>query len=385
VELVSDVTRQHALQTQLLHAQRMDAVGRLAGGVAHDFNNLLSVILTYASSLAEELPDEEQRAQAVEIERAGQRAADLTRRLLAFSRKQVLRPEVLPVAASLRELEKMIGRLIGEHIQLSVDLGESAGHVRMDPSQLEQVVVNLAVNARDAMPDGGRLTIEARDVELVGGGALAPGPYVRIRVCDTGVGMDEATLARIFEPFFTTKPKGKGTGLGLAMVYGAVQQSDGAIDVASAVGAGTSFTVHLPRVAAPSPVAAEESEPVPRGRGERVLVVEDEPQVRATLRRFLVAGGYDVAEAANGDEGLAAFREARYDLVLTDLVMPGTGGIALGRAIGALGATPVLYMSGYSEEVVSGKERIPDDRFVQKPFDRRTLLERVAAAVGKAA
>jgi PAS domain S-box-containing protein len=392
VQLVADVTNPQLLQAQLTQSQKMEAVGQLAGGVAHDFNNLLSVILTFASSLREELPEGELRSCAAEIERAGHRATALTRQLLAFSRKQVLMPEVLEVRAVVGNLGHMIGRLIGEHIELGVDLAQSEGHVRMDPTQLEQVLVNLAVNARDAMPDGGKLAIEARDVELPAAGTvrgrLAPGPYVELRVSDTGTGMDAATLARIFEPFFTTKAKGKGTGLGLPMVYAAVEQGGGAIDVASSPGAGTTFTVHLPRVtarAAPAEMTASGGAG-PRGEGERVLLVEDEAQLRATLSRFLSAGGYQVIEAANGDEGLAAFRarQDQIDLVLTDLVMPGTGGIALGRAIGALSAVPVLYMSGYSEEVASGREHVRPEAFVQKPFDRATLLGRVHAAIAAA-
>jgi signal transduction histidine kinase/ActR/RegA family two-component response regulator len=382
-----------ATMEQLGHAQRMEAVGRLAGGVAHDFNNILSVILTFAGSLSEELPEGELRSFAQEIERAGQRATALTRQLLAFSRKQVVRPEVLAVEEVVRSLVKMMARLIGEHIELAVRIAPGSGCVYMDPSQLEQVLVNLAVNARDAMPDGGQLAIDVGDVEVAPGGAhdharVPPGSYVRIRISDTGTGMDAATLARIFEPFFTTKPKGKGTGLGLAMVYGAVKQSGGAVDVASEPGAGTTFTIHLPRVARPVREAkpSQGDEPEAKGHGERVLVVEDEPQLRDTIRRFLSAGGYEVVEASNGEEGLAAFdaERERIRLVLTDLVMPGTGGIALGRTIHAQSDVPILYMSGYSEDVASGKERIAPELFMQKPFDRRTLLERVGATIAAA-
>jgi PAS domain S-box-containing protein len=392
VQLVADVTRQQLLKEHLTQAQKMEAVGLLAGGVAHDFNNLLSIILTFASSLREDLPEGELRSHALEIERAGHRAAALTRQLLAFSRKQVLLPEVLEVREVVGNITDMIGRLIGEHIELEANLAGSAGHVHMDPSLLEQVLVNLAVNARDAMPDGGKLAIEACDIELaaggtVGRGRLAPGPYLQIRVSDTGTGMDAATMVRVFEPFFTTKARGKGTGLGLALVYAALEQSGGAIDVASSLGTGTTFTVHLPLVPGPATHAAQTAAvAVPRGEGERVLVVEDEPQLRAALSRFLSTGGYEVIEAANGDEGLVAFHAQgdRIDLVLTDLVMPGTGGIALGRAIRELGAVPVLYMSGYSEEVVSGKEHLRPEIFIPKPFDRGTLLGRVRTAIAAA-
>jgi PAS domain S-box-containing protein len=389
VQIVADVTRQQLLTEHLAQAQKMEAVGLLAGGVAHDFNNLLSIILTFASSLREELPAGELRSYALEIERAGNRAAGLTRQLLAFSRKQVLVPEVLEACEVLDNITHMIGRLIGEHIELVVNLSGSAGYVHMDPSLLEQALVNLAVNARDAMPDGGKLTIEARDVEHASGGTvlpgrLAPGPYLQIRVSDTGTGMDAATMARIFEPFFTTKAKGKGTGLGLALVYAAVDQSGGAIDVASSPGTGTAFTIHLPRVSGPARHAAQTAAgPAPRGEGQRILLVEDEPQLRAALSRFISTGGYEVIEASNGDEGIAAFHaeNGRIDLVLTDLVMPGTGGLALGRAIRELSAVPVLYMSGYSEEVVSGKEHLRPEVFITKPFDRGTLLSRVRTAI----
>jgi signal transduction histidine kinase len=384
VQLVSEVTQQQLLQEHLTQAQKMDAVGQLAGGVAHDFNNLLSVILAFASSLREELADPEQRASAEEIERAGLRASALTRQLLAFSRRHVAVPEVLDVAEVVENLAHMIERVLGERIRLRVDVAETAAHVSMDPSLLEQVLVNLSVNARDAMPEGGELAISARDEVIAPGGAIAPGRYVALRVSDSGTGMDAATLARAFEPFFTTKPRGKGTGLGLAMVYGAVEQSGGRIDVASAPGTGTTFTVRLPRVDPPAatPVPRPDAPP-PRGRGERILVVEDEPQLRATVCRFLSAAGYDVVAASNGEEGLGAFRARAdgIDLVLTDVVMPGAGGLALGRAIGEVSAVPVLYMSGYSDEVASGREHIAPDVFLQKPFDRATLLGRVGAAL----
>jgi len=390
--LVEDITgRKQAeamrFRDQLDQAQKMEAVGCLAGGVAHDFNNILTIILSFASALAEDLQGE-QRENAVEIQRAGQRGAALTRQLLSFSRRQVLRPEVLRVDEVVANLVKLIGRLIGEHIELSFRTVGSIGCIFMDPSQLEQVLVNLAVNARDAMPEGGKLAVEARNAVVTPGeekpAGVAPGPYVVLSVSDTGIGMDDATRKRIFEPFFTTKPRGKGTGLGLAMVFGAVEQSGGHIDVASVPGAGTTFTIHLPRVEVAEASPGEEPPAVaPSGCGERILLVEDEPQLRSAVRLFLVAAGYSVVEAATADEGLAVFEadEDRIDLVLTDLVMPGMSGVALGRAIRTRRPVPVLYMSGFSEEVVSGKESIPPERFVQKPFDRATLLRRVRAAL----
>jgi signal transduction histidine kinase/CheY-like chemotaxis protein len=391
--LVEDVTQQKQaealrLRERLSQAQKMEAVGCLAGGVAHDFNNILTVILSLGSALADELTGE-QRENALEIERAGQRAAALTRQLLSFSRKQVLRPEVLRVDRALADISGMIGRLIGEHIQFSSRTTGDVGCIHMDPSQFEQVLVNLAVNARDAMPQGGRLTIEASGAVLPpapepDASGVAPGRYVVLRVSDTGTGMDEATRSRIFEPFFTTKPKGKGTGLGLAMVFGAIEQSGGHIEVASEPGAGTTFTIHLPHVESPQARREQAPSPVaPAGRGERILLVEDEPQLRAAIRLFLSGGGYRVVEAASGDEGLATFQadEQGIDLILTDLVMPGMGGLALGRAVRARRPVPVLYMTGYSEEIASGKESIPPGHLLQKPFGRTVLLDRVRAAL----
>jgi signal transduction histidine kinase len=375
-------------ENRFRQAQKMEAVGRLAGGVAHDFNNMLTVILSFASELAEGLTGE-RRELAQEIERAGQRATALTRQLLSFSRKQVVCREVLRVDEVIPKLAKMMSRLVGPGIELELSMADGVGCIHMDPAQLEQALVNLAINARDAMPEGGKLTIEARNADVAparyGPEGVAPGRYVVICVSDTGTGMDDATRSRIFEPFFTTKLKGKGTGLGLAMVFGTVEQSGGYIDVASELGAGTSFTIHLPRVPVPSPSQADAPAPIGRaGGGQRILVVEDEPQVRAAVRLFLSAGGFTVLEAGNGDEGLAAFQADQdgIDLVLTDLVMPGMGGVALGRAVRARRpSVPVLYMSGYSDEVFSGKEKLPPELLLQKPFDREALLDRVRTAL----
>jgi signal transduction histidine kinase len=344
--------------------------------------------LALEETVRQELPEGELRTFAQEIERAGQRAAALTRQLLGFSRKQFPHPQALDIQALVGELIRMIRRLIGEHVELRLQVRGSVGHALIDPSQLEQILVNLAVNTRDAMPGGGELVVELRDVEVPASGApgqagLAPGAYVRIQVSDTGLGMDPATLGRIFEPFFTTKEKGKGTGLGLAMVYGAVKQNGGAIDVVSAPGAGSTFTIHLPRVAAPAAMPAESVSEAPRGHGEQILVVEDEPQLRTTVIHLLSSAGYRVMEAEHGEQGLATFaaHQDGIDLVLTDLMMPCLDGFALGRAIRERSAVPVLYMSGYSEEVASGKERIRPELFLQKPFDRGTLLRRVRSVL----
>jgi signal transduction histidine kinase/ActR/RegA family two-component response regulator len=392
--LIEDLTErrraeaaQRQLQEHLAQAQKMELVGRLAGGVAHDFNNILTVILSYARALTDELRGE-QREFAQEIGSAGQRASALTRQLLAFSRKQVLCPEVLAVGEVVTNLAKMIGRLIGEDIELKLAVAPGVGHILMDPAQLEQALVNLAVNARDAMPDGGRLTIAVCDADVSAADAHPPGgipegSYVTITVADTGTGMDAATLAHLYEPFFTTKPKGKGTGLGLSMVLGAVEQSGGTLRVASAPGAGTTFTLHLPRVAAAGAPAAFGTSGAPRGAGERILVVEDEQQVRGAVRLFLVSAGYEVVEAACGDDGLAAFRADPdgIDLVLTDLVMPGMSGSTLGRAVRAQRPVTVLYMSGYSEEIASGREAVPPQLLLLKPFEREALLARVHTAL----
>ena len=378
---------QRQLQEHLAQAQKMELVGRLAGGVAHDFNNILTVILSYARALTDELRGE-QREFAQEIGSAGQRASALTRQLLAFSRKQVLCPEVLAVGEVVKSLVKMLGRLIGEDIELSLAVAPGVGSILMDPAQLEQVLVNLAVNARDAMPDGGRLAIEVRDADVSAVDARRPGgipegSYVTITVTDTGTGMDADTLQHLYEPFFTTKPQGKGTGLGLSMVLGAVEQSGGTLRVVSAPGAGTTFTLHLPRVPAAEAPAAFGTSGAPESAGGRILVVEDEPQVRGAVRLFLVSAGYEVVEAACGDDGLAAFRAdpEGIDLVLTDLVMPGMSGSALGRAVRTLRPVPVLYMSGYSEEIASGREAVPPQSLLLKPFEREALLARVHAAL----
>ena len=377
-----------ATQQQLLQAQKMEAVGRLAGGVAHDFNNLLTAILGYAELLASKVPpDSGLREELGEIREAGERAAGLTRQLLAFSRKQVLQPEVLRLNDLVENVEKMLRRVIGEDVELVTRLDASGGSVRADPGQLEQVIVNLAVNARDAMPKGGRLTIETADVVLDSAYAgqhavVPPGRYTMLAVSDTGVGMDAATQERLFEPFFTTKEKGKGTGLGLSTVYGIVKQSGGYIWVYSEPGMGTTFKVYLPRVdEAALVLPARSTESIPALGTETILLVEDEPAIRALSRRVLEASGYRVLEAGNGTDALERARteEGPIHLLLTDLVMPNMGGSDLASRLQELRPDiRVLFMSGYTDDgVVRGGLLGQGQAFLQKPFTPQGLARKV--------
>jgi PAS domain S-box-containing protein len=370
------------LEQQLLQSQKMESVGLLAGGVAHDFNNLLTVILGSAGALGERIgPIDQQQALLSEVTSAAQRAADLTRQLLAFSRRQVLKPRALDLNNVVVDLSRMLGRMLGEDIQISLMLGAQVGAVFADPGQLHQIIVNLAVNARDAMPRGGTLTFETTDVpaaEAAGLAAAASGSYVALIVRDTGLGMDEATRARIFEPFFTTKGE-LGTGLGLATVYGIVTQSGGQIVVSSQPGQGTTFKIFLPR-AEPGLAAVAPSEARLKALGgrETVLLVEDEPRVRAVLKRALVGAGYAVLEAANAaDASLVhdGFGGTIHALV-TDVVMPGKTGLELARQLTSIRpALKVLYMSGYSPDAqklaLGGDNGIS---FLQKPIMPPQLL-----------
>jgi hypothetical protein len=387
--LIVDVTERRRLEAQLLHAQKMEAVGRLAGGIAHDFNNLLTAILGY-TSLLETPPDEASQTNLQEIERAAERATSLTRQLLAFSRKQILVPEVLDLGGLVRDTARMLERLIGEDVELTTLVGRDAGAVRADPGQLEQVIVNLVVNARDAMPQGGAVTIEVKGETLDDGGraalGLAPGPYVVLRVTDTGIGMDAATRGRIFEPFFTTKEKGKGTGLGLAMVYGIVTQSGGAIAVESAPGRGATFRVYLPRVAeSPRAAGDEVDRRQPTGGSETVLLVEDDAAVRRLARQILERGGYTVIECAGSEEGLKASEEhgAEIHLLLADIVMPGINGRELaGHLRRSRPGMRILYMSGYAADVVADHGVLGTGTgLIEKPFTADMLLRKVRAAL----
>jgi len=379
--------RKQELELQLQQSQKLEAVGRLAGGVAHDFNNLLTVILGYAETLVEDSAlDEAARGSATQIVSAGERAAALTRQLLAFSRKQVLRSSVVDLEGVLRGMEEMLKRLIGERIEVAVEVEEGLKSVNVDANQFEQVILNLAINSRDAMDGLGRLElvlfaerVERDSVSSAGSSEPIPtGDYVVFAVRDDGAGMDEETLARIFEPFFTTKGASEGTGLGLAMVYGIVSQSGGYMNVDSIPGEGTTFRVYLPAVRKVEEEVAETVEVKLPIVGATVLVVEDEGLVRVLTREVLEGAGYRVLVAAGADEALRIFDETggSIDLLLTDLVLPGTSGVDLSRALRQkMPGMRVLLVSGYDNGMLGPEERaIP---FLQKPFDRASLLAKV--------
>ncbi len=385
-----DITDRKQLEEQLRQAQKMEAVGRLAGGIAHDFNNLLMVIQGYADLLTERLADGDPlRRNAEQIQTASQRATSLTRQLLAFSRKQMLAPKVLNVQSVVAEMEKILRRLIGEDIQLETSSAPDLGLIKADRSQIEQVILNLAVNARDAMPEGGRLTIETANVELDKAAAhppavLSPGKYVMLAVTDNGCGMDAETQAHIFEPFFTTKEKGKGTGLGLATVYGIVKQSGGYVWVYSEPGRGTSFKVYLPRIedepAARGRDGKTDARALPRG-SETVLLVEDEKGVRELAREYLELVGYTVIEAEDGHTALelAAMHVGPIQLLMTDVVMPGISGRELAGRVKAIRPDiKILFMSGYTDQAVVHHGILDTDAaLLQKPFTMAALAAKL--------
>jgi PAS domain S-box-containing protein len=374
---------------QLRQAQKMEAVGRLSGGIAHDFNNLLSVIIGYADELDDTRGDSDKlRKHAEQIKKAGVRAAALTRQLLAFSRQQVLQPRVLDLNGVVADLAKMLRRLIGADIELTLALDPATGRVKADQSQIDQVIVNLVVNARDAMPEGGKLTIETTNAELSEKQAarmpyVQPGSYVQLTVTDTGTGMDADTIAHIFEPFFTTKEKGKGTGLGLATVYGIIKQSGGYIWVLGEPGKGTSFKIFLPQVADAATALNTKIQSAPAGVAlSTVLLVEDEDSLRELVSELLGRNGYRVLSASNGAQALETANNFQgfIHLLLTDVVLPGIAGPILAKQLAA--SQPgmrILFMSGYSEFNSSGRGGLPPGaRLLQKPFSKETLLRDVA-------
>jgi len=389
IAVKEDITEQRSLEERLRQAHKMEAVGLLAGGIAHDFNNMLSVVLSYAALAAEDLThDDPLRADIEEIEKAGRHAADLTRQLLAFSRRQVLEPRVINLNDVLVGIEKMLGRLLGEDIEVVTARGSELRPVHADPGQIEQVVVNLAVNARDAMPDGGRLTLETTNVDLseVEASALPgarAGRHVRLVVRDTGVGIDDSIQPRIFEPFFTTKEVGKGTGLGLASVLGIVQQSGGTLTVDSAPGAGTTFSIYLPAcepMTAGVETRASAVAPGP-GVGKTILVTEDEPQIRKLIGRTLKRAGYAVIEAASPAEALdrSSGHSGTIHVLMTDVVLPGMNGRQLAeRLTAARPGLRVLYMSGHAGGVVAGRSVLEKGvAFLPKPFTPSVLLAKL--------
>ena len=387
VSFVVDISERKLLEQQLRHAQKMESIGQLAGGIAHDFNNLLNVIIGY-SDLVVEIAQEDSptHVYANEIRNAGERAASLTRQLLAFSRQQVMQTKVLDLNAVVLGTEAMLRRLIGERVELLTALDPSLGSVKADPGQVEQVIMNLAVNARDAMPQGGKLIIATSNVELPDmhssqHPALPAGRYILLRITDTGIGMDEQTKAHIFEPFFTTKGVGKGTGLGLSTVYGIVKQSGGFIRIYSEPNAGAVFETYLPRIDQTVPLVSPEKRKRPLAQGsETVLLVEDEESVRKLACTILHQSGYTVLEAHSGAHAVQVVRQHNgpIHLLLSDVMMPDINGPALSEALSPLHPEMrVLYVSGYSRSLLSQDGAMGTTKLLQKPFSKDALLEKV--------
>ena len=382
-----DITERKHLEEQFRQAQKMEAVGRLSGGIAHDFNNLLGVIIGYAEFLQEQLEQPHPlRSSVDEIFKAGKRAASLTRQLLAFSRQQVLDPKVLDLNTAVTDMEKLLRRVIGEDIELTTKLDECLGKIKADQGQLEQIIMNLAVNARDAMPGGGKLIVQTGNIVMDEAFVrqysypVEQGAYVCLTVADTGIGMDAQTKAKAFEPFFTTKEKGKGTGLGLSTVYGVVKQSGGYIDIYSAPGEGTTFKIYLPRIEEAVEVeqSPRKSESSYRGN-ETILLAEDQSSLRTLTRDTLQVCGYKVLEAKDGTEALKISRryEGRIDLLLTDVIMPEMGGYALAQEmIRERPRVQIVYMSGYTGQLTGMR-----NFFLMKPFSREELKQKVREAL----
>lgn len=388
-----DITARKKLEEQLRQVQKMEAIGRLSGGIAHDFNNLLGVIIGYSEILQERLPSKDPlRESADEIVAAGKRAASLTRQLLAFSRQQVLEPKILDLNEVVSDMEKMLRRLIGEDIELVTSRDPMLGRIRADQGQIEQVIMNLVVNARDAMPQGGKLVIATANREMDETFVkrypypVQTGPYIVLTMTDNGTGMNAATKARVFEPFFTTKEKGKGTGLGLSTVYGVVKQSGGYIDFDSEPGEGTTFRIYFRRVNDPveSEGPATEAQPPAREAGI-VLLVEDEASLLRLTRNLLEMSGYTVLEAKDGTEALRISQEyaGAIDLLLTDIVMPGINGRALAQQLSQQRPDmKILFMSGYTGQGIGEKEYLERGHlFLQKPVTRETLTRKVSEAL----
>lgn len=388
------------VQSRLHQSQRLESLGELAGGIAHDFNNLLAVIINYAAFVAHDLegearaPGGERWLSTLEdveqIRRASERAANLTRQLLSFARRDVVQAEVIDVNAVVAEVEQLLRRTIGEHVELVSSLESHLWAVTMDPGQLEQILVNLAINARDAMPDGGRLTIDTANVtidELYGAShtGLQQGPYVRLRIADTGTGMPEDVAKRAFDPFFTTKPPGQGTGLGLASVYGIVQQAGGHVQLYSELGIGTTFTALIPATDRPVARTAPEPRPAPVTCEKTIMLVEDERALRDVTGRMLVSHGYRVIAAESGEQALEAARahEGPIDLLLTDVIMPRMAGPQLADAFRReRPEAHVLLMSGFAQPILNAQGQISQDfELLDKPFSAPTLLAKVAKAL----
>lgn len=389
-----DITERKHLQEQLFQAQKMEAIGRLAGGVAHDFNNLLTAIIGYSSLASNKLEGSEPiRHEIREIEKAGRRAAALTNQLLVFSRKQVLQPRILSMNGVVRGVESMLKRLIGEDVALSTQLDPNAGPVRADSGQMEQIILNLAVNARDAMPEGGTLTIETKHIGLGGKSEsphppLNPAPYVLLSIADDGVGMDEETISHIFEPFFTTKEVGKGTGLGLSTVYGIMQQIGGHIDVQSKPGRGTAFKLYIPVVERPVDDQELAAPKARRARGsETILLIEDDDAVRALAKVSLEYSGYTVLDAGNADMAIKICQRhpGHIHLLLTDIVMPDVNGPKLAEILLSIRKElKVLYMSGYTDDSIARSKLVAGAPFLQKPFAPPKLAEKVREVLDQA-
>ena len=383
-----DVTERHELREQVRHAQKLESVGRLAGGIAHEFNNLLTVIIGNTELLLAGLPAADpNRAEVEEVRVAADRAARLTSQMLGFARRQIIRPTLLNLNHLILDVETMLSGGVGEDVQIATNPAVDLGLVRVDAAQVEQLIVHLVLNARDAMPSGGHLTISTRNVEVEeqdapGEAGPEPGRYVLLSVADTGVGMDEATLEHLFEPFFTTKPPGQGSGLGLATCYGIAKQNGGHVTVESRPGHGARVDVYLPRVDQSGEPAADRARPEDgrKGRGEALLVVEDESALRRLMVRTLRGAGYDVIEAASGPDALQVVARFRTSvaLLVTDVVMPHMSGVELAADLRARWPSlRVLFTSGYAERVQSQLPQTPDDRFLPKPFTPAALRKQV--------